>query len=368
MLGGGIFGTLASLEILKRFPKCKVILLEAGNTLFSNSTTKNQARIHNGLHYPRSIETAHEANTSYETFLKRFPGSVREIHQYYGITSRGSKTSPEDFLKVAEILNIEYELVDPRTYTRDGYLAILLKTAEATYDAAEVRNQCLKELDGYGERFSLQLNSEVRNIHESERGVVIQVLSNMLEVDHCVIAGYAMNNRFAKMLGVKTPATTLQLCEVLIGSAPELINTGITIMDGPFWSIMPYGNTNFHSLTNVLHTPLLESERAKNLLPCQEMEGNCGTNSIRACNSCKFIADSKKLLAINEFNRATDNSLFNYSHSMYTVKSIPSNEDHPTAARPTEIISTPGSKVHLIFSGKIASSISIAEKVSQLIV
>ncbi len=39
------------------------------------------------------------------------------------------------------------------------------------------------------------------------------------------------------------------------GGRKRLKNTGITVMDGPFFSLMPFGQTGLHSLTSVTFTP-----------------------------------------------------------------------------------------------------------------
>ena len=54
-----------------------------------------------------------------------------------------------------------------------------------------------------------------------------------------------------RMLDIK-----YELCEVeLINVNDDLKNVAITIMDGPFFSIMPFGKKNIHTLTSVNHTP-----------------------------------------------------------------------------------------------------------------
>ena len=46
-----------------------------------------------------------------------------------------------------------------------------------------------------------------------------------------------------------------QLIQVGITTLDDLKNIGITVMDGPFFSIMPFGQTGLHSLTSVTFTP-----------------------------------------------------------------------------------------------------------------
>ena len=59
------------------------------------------------------------------------------------------------------------------------------------------------------------------------------------------------------------------LCEV----GESLRNVGITVMDGPFFSLMPFGQTGLHSLTSVTFTPHETSYDAVATFPCQKESG-----------------------------------------------------------------------------------------------
>ena len=42
-----------------------------------------------------------------------------------------------------------------------------------------------------------------------------------------------------------------ELCEIILCKVSSSIeNVGITVMDGPFFSLMPFGKTGYHSLTS----------------------------------------------------------------------------------------------------------------------
>ena len=56
VIGGGLFGCYIA-NLLKQRHECSVILVERENQLMRRASYNNQARIHLGYHYPRSILT-----------------------------------------------------------------------------------------------------------------------------------------------------------------------------------------------------------------------------------------------------------------------------------------------------------------------
>ena len=67
----------------------------------------------------------------------------------------------------------------------------------------------------------------------------------------------------------------------------KLKNTGITVMDGPFFSIMPFGQTGYHSLTSVTFTPHVTSYDSVATFQCQSRsEGKCRPGDLYNCNEC----------------------------------------------------------------------------------
>ncbi len=56
IMGAGLYGLYAALFCGQK--KQKVLVLECDRVPFSRATYINQARVHQGYHYPRSISTA----------------------------------------------------------------------------------------------------------------------------------------------------------------------------------------------------------------------------------------------------------------------------------------------------------------------
>ena len=69
-------------------------------------------------------------------------------------------------------------------------------------------------------------------------------------------ATYASVNQILNLLEAPPFNIKYELCEIILCKVSEnLEHTGLTVMDGPFFSVMPYGNTGYHSLTSVTFTP-----------------------------------------------------------------------------------------------------------------
>jgi glycerol-3-phosphate dehydrogenase len=56
IIGGGIFGTYSAIYLAKK--GLKICLIEKEAELFQKASVVNQARLHGGYHYPRSVATA----------------------------------------------------------------------------------------------------------------------------------------------------------------------------------------------------------------------------------------------------------------------------------------------------------------------
>ena len=71
---GGYFGLYLAYYLGARHHK--VDLFEKNSELMARASYNNQARIHNGYHYPRSVLTALRSRESFPRFIKDFPQCV----------------------------------------------------------------------------------------------------------------------------------------------------------------------------------------------------------------------------------------------------------------------------------------------------
>src|SRR5688572_13256562 len=97
VIGGGFYGCILALELKKKFKK--VVLLEEEKDLLLKASYNNQARIHNGYHYPRSFITALRSHLNYAKFVKDFENSVVDNFLSVYAIAKNSKVSSQQFMK-----------------------------------------------------------------------------------------------------------------------------------------------------------------------------------------------------------------------------------------------------------------------------
>jgi len=136
---------------------------------------------------------------------------------------------------------------------------------------------------------------------------------------------YASVNQIHALLDYEPFKIKYELCEIILCNVNDsLRGVGLTVMDGPFFSIMPFGNTGLHSLTSVAFTPHLASFNSVPEFPCQDRSnGGCSPLRLGNCNECPakpqsawpYMAKLAKKYMSEEFE-------FDYVESLYSIKPI----------------------------------------------
>ena len=90
IVGGGFYGARLSLQL--RATGRTVLLVERESGLLGRASLRNQARVHNGYHYPRSLLTSLRSRLNYARFLEEYDECVdRSFPHYYAIGRGMSK-------------------------------------------------------------------------------------------------------------------------------------------------------------------------------------------------------------------------------------------------------------------------------------
>src|SRR3954464_15858950 len=98
VIGGGFYGARIALAL--RAEGDDVTLIEREAALLTGASLKNQARVHQGYHYPRSILTASPSRQNYERFRADYADATYEtFDHYYAIARDASKTTASQFLQ-----------------------------------------------------------------------------------------------------------------------------------------------------------------------------------------------------------------------------------------------------------------------------
>ena len=123
VVGGGFYGVYIACYLSLHRGLRSVRLVERESRLLSRASFNNQARIHNGYHYPRSLITAHRSRANLPRFFADFPFAVHgDFTKLYAIARRNSKVNARQFVNVCKEIGARLEpapaecaqLFDPR--------------------------------------------------------------------------------------------------------------------------------------------------------------------------------------------------------------------------------------------------------------
>ena len=109
VIGGGFYGVNIALHLAEK-DRGQVILLEKENSLLSRASYHNQARVHNGYHYPRSFTTAYRSHINLQRFVNDWPSAVKkDFTKLYAIARNNSKVTAKQFVRFCKEIGVKLE-------------------------------------------------------------------------------------------------------------------------------------------------------------------------------------------------------------------------------------------------------------------
>jgi hypothetical protein len=370
IVGGGIFGSYAALYLASK--GCTVTLVEKEKQLMRKASVVNQARLHSGYHYPRSVATARMSDENKARFTREHQDFILfDFEKYYAVDRYGSLTDAAQFERFCRYIDIPCERVEDHPLFNYHRLEAVFRTREYTFDPLLLANH-------YRERLRQTPGIQILLYHQIERaGAVgqsweaeIRNLNDQsllrLRADQVINATYSASNSVNSLFGLEKINLMHEISEMAFLTSPQLKNTGLTIMDGPFASIMPYGKSGLLSLSSVAYTHHKVSYAAEPTFDCQEWRADCKPDFTAICNDCQYRPSSnyhKMLAQIEQY--LSERVQLHYFTSMFTIKSK-LRANYIDDGRPTEIgLLSNNPRFYCIFAGKINSIYEI-EKVVEL--
>lgn len=361
IIGAGLYGLYAAKRCSDKGEK--VLVLEYDRAPFQRATYINQARVHMGYHYPRSLTTAVKSAGYFRRFVEDFGFCIHDrFEQIYATSGRFSWTNAEQFMEFCRAAGIRCEEVAVSKYFQTGMCDGAFLTEEYTYDAGILQKYYEEQLS---DRNNVTFLFEARLKKILRKNDVFEV---WMRDDICFEAPFVLNATYAsvnqiieKTEGIDQEKFKIkyELCEIILCEPGDTLRgTGITVMDGPFFSIMPFGKTGLHSLTSVTFTPHVTSYEELPTFQCQrESEDGrpeCRPEALGNCNTCIHKPDS----AWPYMSHLADKYLkpeyaYTYKESLYSMKPILKSSEVDDS-RPTAIRVFSESPVFIsVLSGKI---------------
>ena len=256
VIGGGFYGCCLALYL--RSISSRVLLVEAGERLMDRASRVNQARGHTGFHYPRSAATAVKSMLLHRRFLADFPEAVvGDFQMLYAIARRRSKVTAKKFHRMFRDMGAPIEVAQPghRALFNPDMVEDVFACHEVAFDHKVLGRLVAERMAEAGIEVRLKTTLDGLADH---RGGVVAALSDGSEVS----ARFAFNITYAQINAVLAKAGLPQaklkqeVAELALIEPPRALERiGVTVMDGPFFSAMPYPSEGLYSLTHVRYTP-----------------------------------------------------------------------------------------------------------------
>lgn len=273
IIGAGIFGLHAALYLAKKGQK--IAVLEKESKAFTRASFVNQARVHNGYHYPRSYETAKKTSYCYKRFCTDFQFSlIKPFKQIYAISNRNSKVNVNKYINFCKKVDLPLRNIDATDYLNPRVMKDAFETEESCFNYEKIKHHLLNQLQ-HNPSIKIFYNTfpvDVK-VEEKKYEIVVNKRNARLTAKNVINATYANINNVNSLFNQPKYDLKFELCELMLCKAKGLDHhTGITILDGLFFSLMPFGKGQVYSLSSVKHTPIKISKLGPQNKICLEFK------------------------------------------------------------------------------------------------
>lgn len=263
VIGGGFYGAKIAIHLAERRGLAGVVLLEREPALLARASRRNQARIHGGYHYPRSFTTAYRSRINQLRFERDFASAVAsDFCALYAIARRNSRVTARQFERFcAEIgAPLEPAPASLRALFDSRRIEQVFRVRESAFDADRLAELAAVGLARAG--VEVRLDVECRSIERAPDGALLLGVAapggalQRLRARSVFNCTYSALNQFGGGFAGERVGLKHELAEVALVEAPRaLAGLGITVMDGPFFSLTPFPPRGLHTLTHVRYTP-----------------------------------------------------------------------------------------------------------------
>lgn len=315
VIGAGFYGSAIATYLAEQRGLKRILILERESSILSRASLNNQARVHNGYHYPRSFTTAYRSRVNLPRFIRDWPQAIKnDFIKLYAIAKRNSQLTARQFVRFCNEIgaNIHPAPSELKKLFESSLIEEVYEVDEYAFDSTQLKSWALCQFKKYG--IALRISCTAKAITRTPDSLRVLTESNGLQetlscryVFNCTYSG--LNQLSGELADIQADLKH-EITEMCLIKPPEqLAHVGITVMDGPFFSCMPFPSRELHSLSHVRYTPHLNWKDQKHLDPYEKMKNyHCESRANR------ILRDSSRYIPILK------NSL--YVDSLFEVKTV----------------------------------------------
>jgi glycine/D-amino acid oxidase-like deaminating enzyme len=279
IIGGGFYGVAIAIYLARQRHMRRILLVEREAALMTRASYNNQARVHNGYHYPRSFTTAYRSRINLPKFVRDWPLAVKQdFTKLYAIARRNSKVTGKQFERFCREIGARIAPATPalQALFAPRLIESVYEVEEYAFDSTHLAKWAVGELAACAIelRYATQVTAVeragltgLRVTARAESGLVSSSTARF--VFNCTYSG--LNQLSGDFPGTRTGLKQEITEMALMQMPPALVGLGVTVMDGPFFSMMPFPARGLHTLSHVRYTPHLHWNDAAGVDPRQRL-------------------------------------------------------------------------------------------------
>ena len=206
----------AAKRTLEKNPNEKVLILEVENTYFNRGSYINQARLHNGYHYPRSYSTASKSAKYFDRFYNDFKEGINDnFKKVYAVAADYSWANGEQFKKFCDNLNLLCDEIPKENFFNPHTIDKAFLTKEYSFDAKKIGDKLYRELRALGCNFKFE--AKITSIKKEKDIFIVQLEDGSEYFTPFILnATYAGINKIHDLLGFEYLPIKYEFCEVIL--------------------------------------------------------------------------------------------------------------------------------------------------------
>lgn len=280
VVGGGFYGAAIAIYLAKQRGFKRIALVEQEAALLQRASYNNQARVHNGYHYPRSFTTAYRSRVNLPKFVRDWPEAVtQDFTKLYAIARRNSKVTARQFERFCREIGARIQPAERslRALFEPGLIEDVFLVNEYAFDSTKLADWAARDLRDCG--VQVHLRTRVTAISKGSMHSLKVALAHADGSEELFDCHYVFNCTYSGLnqFGGDFPGTRTRLKQeitemALVRAPAALSGLGITVMDGPFFSMMPFPARDLHTLSHVRYTPHMHWNDNREINPYQKLD------------------------------------------------------------------------------------------------
>lgn len=279
IIGGGFYGAVIAVYLAKQRGLKRIVLMERESALLTRASYNNQARVHNGYHYPRSFTTAYRSRVNLPRFVHDWPQAVKQdFTQLYAIARRNSKVTAKQFVRFCKEIGAKIEPADQSLHQifEPRLIEEVFVVEEYAFDSSQLASWVEDELSACD--IQVRLETRVTAISKEDQALLKVAMRETDGRETEIVSRYVFNctysglNQFAGDFPGTRTSLKQEITEMALMQVPPVLKElGLTVMDGPFFSMMPFPARGLHTLSHVRYTPHMHWYDHRGIDPYQKL-------------------------------------------------------------------------------------------------